>query len=755
MSDSGSLLLTCKVGGAVSTPAAVAPGAGVLSIATLVTGVDAASPTLRTAGLRIFTDVQGNTVYGDFRVMLWGATTAPIHIPAASPAAGVSALRDALLALRDPVTGAALIPSVSVSTDALQNAAGGYTWRITFDDAHNGGNVPQLQVPYACVSGADVVLGGTRACAALTSAADAALAQNTVLVATEQEGNQVDGTFTLTVEGHTTAPIAYNAPAELVQQKLAALPTVGDVRVSRGLPAGVADESVNGERRYTWLITFVSNTEVWQADNALDWPSGFSQAWGRNVGFGNPLVGCGTTMLRDAAPGLTSVRCDVSIAQNGSDPVSGYFTLCLNTTASGGVLTGEPYVRASSCTRALRHDAKANRADAPNAPESTIEAAVEELLNVGDVSVSRSPTTAGAAFSGAYTWDITFLHEKPGAAWCRDAGDVSTCAAMGDVPLLTLRAASAPTAPLSGTSSTLVSEVAKGNVAAGELQLVFNAPWGDAYASPARAIDATPAALRSALLSGSIASSVAGGPLTTPITNVLVSRNETTKFRTFQWRVTFTDVRVYEPWGAGNHAPLGINTTLLSQPNVARAGLSAAAAILQPGSAGLGGAFTLDLVGSEEGAQRVAWDEAPERLALLLGELSSVERVHITRAITGSGWGAQHTQSAAGGWRYRIAFVRVAGQVDGDTFPPGTGIVSPLQATYAPLVGTNARVVVMRDTPGSAPLSGSFTLGVASAHTRALDFNAAHTDVEAEVSALSTVGTVAVRKFSTAHNVLG
>jgi hypothetical protein len=118
-----------------------------------------------------------------------------------------------------------------VVTRGSRDAAGGYTWTVTFRGLH--GNVDQMvALPSLAGSGASVV------------------------VTTATEGNQLAGAFTLRLGDASTQPIAFDASAQAVQDALvamsASLPAVTDNIVVSHDPA-----SVDTERGRTWLVTFM------------------------------------------------------------------------------------------------------------------------------------------------------------------------------------------------------------------------------------------------------------------------------------------------------------------------------------------------------------------------------------------------------------------------------------------------------------------------------------------------------------------
>ena len=294
--------------------------------------------------------------------------------------------------------------------------------------------------------------------------------------------------------------------------------TVGKVKVTRDYPAGsgVSSEDNNGQSVYKWHVTFISNLEVFSGDNDADWPAApyHSRAWGINVGSQNKKMICDSSRLKDAAAGLSTVSCTTAIERDGTDPVNGFFQLCLDTSSSGSGRsnTGSSYVSTSACTRNIRHDAPAMRSDAPQNPESSVEAALEALPQVSDVSVTRNRTTAAPNFSGDYTWTVTFLRDGLSDACLQ--GTPPSCPASGNLPLLTFGPPSGVQLikPLSGILNPMAfQELVPGNVLYGLFGLSFTvnplSPEVTSIATyqtlPARSIpfDASPAELEQALLS--------------------------------------------------------------------------------------------------------------------------------------------------------------------------------------------------------------------------------------------------------------
>ena len=162
-------------------------------------------------------------------------------------------------------------------------------------------------------------------------------------------GNQLSGTYTLTLNGHTTAPVSFDVTDTQLKVALEALPNLGTVVVHRTGP--------DAQLGYSWTVTFLSNPGMFP------------------IGSGDlaPLVPDGTYLFANTSSVV------VTTATNGSDPVRGNFTLSFRNSA---VVTGP-----------MRFDADA----------ADVVAALQTLPPIGRVEVSRTvlPTVG-------YRWLVTF-----------------------------------------------------------------------------------------------------------------------------------------------------------------------------------------------------------------------------------------------------------------------------------------------------------------------------------------------------------
>jgi hypothetical protein len=168
---------------------------------------------------------------------------------------------------------------------------------VTFSGAGVGGNVEAIDVVASFQS-----LTGTGS--ALTVYADESVPFTTTedsTVYTPVTGAELTGTFSLTLRGHTTEPIPFNADDTTVISRLEALDNIGTVDVNR--------DAATEELGYTWSVTFLSNPGYFPVEsrNVDD----------MSVNFEN----LGTTNS-----GTTSTAVVNNVA-DGTDPLSGTFTL--------------------------------------------------------------------------------------------------------------------------------------------------------------------------------------------------------------------------------------------------------------------------------------------------------------------------------------------------------------------------------------------------------------------------------------------
>ncbi len=120
-------------------------------------------------------------------------------------------------------------PTGSVAvTRSDHDGQGGYTWSVTF--LTQAGDLEVMTPVPSALHATGVKLETAQVTA----------------------GNQLDGTFTLTYNGRTTLPIAYNADATgtatSVKQRLTDLSSVGVIDVTRSGP--------DTERGYVWTVVF-------------------------------------------------------------------------------------------------------------------------------------------------------------------------------------------------------------------------------------------------------------------------------------------------------------------------------------------------------------------------------------------------------------------------------------------------------------------------------------------------------------------
>ena len=193
-----------------------------------------------------------------------------------------------------------------------------------------------------------------------------------------------------------------------------------------------------------WYVTFASN--IWQnptvAHDSLSvpgnwvgppasfldtWSSGFSKAWGKNVG-NVPMISCLHNGLLTTNGALPGDECSVSELITGTDPLGGAFKICLDSASNPNNVMS---VEKDSCTEFIAHNAEASASES-GGDGSSVEEKMEQLDNIGDVHVTRSTVNPR---NGGYTWKVQFLYNSDGA--CKQKDDmVSLCNSPGNVQIL-------------------------------------------------------------------------------------------------------------------------------------------------------------------------------------------------------------------------------------------------------------------------------------------------------------------------------
>ncbi|OWZ23328.1 Titin isoform N2B [Phytophthora megakarya] len=341
---------------------------------------------------------------------------------------GTNTLLDTLdVPVPDTALKAFFLTNLKINVDIMRSAATqarGFTWTITYSDSSTGGDVGSLQIVSSQLTGKNVRYG----------------------VYETMKGNQLGGRFQLSFNGATTGPIDFNAEASVVATELNRLETIqpSSVIVSRG------DPTLPQVLGYTWYITFHSS--VW-ADPTSDhsngiagnwkgtsraswddvWDSGYSKAWGRQVGH--------TFLLKCITDGLTtttndgSQSCLPAVATPGVGPIRGSFTISIDSTAATYAhMAVHSGVNAVATSGAIAHNAFATKEDSGYTGTS-VEEIIESMSNVGDVAVSRDD---GDDHTGGYTWTVTFLRDASDATHPCEQLEASAgsqlCNAPGNVP---------------------------------------------------------------------------------------------------------------------------------------------------------------------------------------------------------------------------------------------------------------------------------------------------------------------------------
>lgn len=214
--------------------------------------------------MSVTTSVPGGApLQGQFRLSFRGEVTEAISITAST----VGNVETALESL-DSIGSAS---AVAVTTDQGNiDSVGGVALLVSFDGL--GGDLPAIQGVddallgnnsriIVCQDGVEeefFAAGGPSNPAEYLAARGLAeedvqlcVSAATVLAAGSRAGNEVGGTFRLSFAGHVSAEIPHDAQPQELEAALEALPSVGDVAVTRSSP--------DSEGGYAWSVTFLSN----------------------------------------------------------------------------------------------------------------------------------------------------------------------------------------------------------------------------------------------------------------------------------------------------------------------------------------------------------------------------------------------------------------------------------------------------------------------------------------------------------------
>ncbi|KAL3663537.1 hypothetical protein V7S43_011425 [Phytophthora oleae] len=699
------------------------------------------------------------------------------------------------------------IPSITVTRSPASQARG-FTWSITFIDPSTGGNVEDLSFVTALVSSSN---------------------NGRTSLTEPRRGNQLAGAFQLEFNGESTGPILAGAEASDLQSQLNSLRTIkpSSVTVSRSL----TDVQVKG---YTWLITFHSSVWVdptrdhsqgidgnWKGAAAAwgdVWESGYSKAWGRQVGP-TFLLSCNQNSLVTTDG---SQKCDATLVSAGVAPLGGSFSIEFDTSHSPHLA-----VKSLETSDPIAHDAFATKEESGYTGTS-VEEILEKMANIGDVEVSRNTVDMA---TGGYEWTVIFLRDASdpqhrceqletlpdGTMVCNSPGNVPQMTTVetslkgsnphadvtttddgatlrgdftdfkvqGDagvaqrytVTVTCLNAAGTPctvtTFMISSGASTIRNSLLARNrfIVGGFTSCAFEVVDVDTGFTPPTKITVTSLAC-DALHVGNTASPL-GLSILIPwngeenlVKRVLEAASTKTgrkvsvrktvhgKYGDISWLVHFISNPAYTPLGAGNlpniAATFNSETTLSTNP--------ISVAEITPGSDGLSGSFFLDFH-SSFGSREMAFNEDAVRMERKLNEMDTIGRVSVERfeypsestgctdSLCSGGWENLPVDNTGtrGGYRWRIRFLRVTGEYEGYTFPPGSGNLDEFLVDYlASLNGNGAAVAVYTDTAGSSPILGTFMLSTSTAKTPALLYSSSAETLKQGIEAMELFGEVDV-----------
>jgi len=401
------------------------------------------------------TAVEGNQVGGFYgltfvdhngTLVSSGSTAFPVVSPASGEALNASEFEQILYNMFDQRD------LFDVTRSATPNSVMGYTYTVEFTGRELGGNTNMFQPVTTSLTktgSANAALGVGELCDDDQACNIGAYVVNAGVGVTEHTtGAQVQGAFQLVYGGYSTGSLPYDAEAAEVEMFLNNLPSISpsEVTVTRDGPMTTPSNQVFG---YVWSITFASNTWVDPTiDHGADlvpgnwvgaattwdavWDSGYSKAWGKNVGD-NDMISCTASALYTTNGAMPTDGCLVEEVIKGTAPLHGSFNLELNTTDHLVI-----NIQRSIVSGDIVHNAAATATDSES-DGTSMEEILEAMDNIGDVEVSRSEVNVR---NGGYTWSITFLRDKDsvGGQWGDQCEQKDTryglCNSPGNVPKL-------------------------------------------------------------------------------------------------------------------------------------------------------------------------------------------------------------------------------------------------------------------------------------------------------------------------------
>ena len=173
------------------------------------------------------------------------------------------------------------------------------------------------------------------------------------------------------------------------------------------------------------------------------------------------------------------------------------------------------------------------------------------------------------------------------------------------------------------------------------------------------------------------------------------------------------------------------------------------------GSTGISGRFYIDLH-STSGPVVVNFDESPAKIKRKLELFVTVGEVYVTRSlypnVTSGGWGEKAVaDDSVGGYEYQIFFLRNPGVNTPYSFPPASGNIDPVKViansdtnvNYMNLLsGSAVSAHTITYVDGSSPLDGTFTLSYQNFTTQPVLYNEPAKSLKYIIEQLPSVGTV-------------
>ena len=181
------------------------------------------------------------------------------------------------MSVKDALEGLPSVDTVNVARGEV-DLQGGYAWTVTFSSHMNKGNLTSMTVDDSWL---EATGGGCGKCGVHAVVCTGG-SEVTPCDGDSIEGNDLDGSFTLTLGAQTTDAMPFDVTPAVMTTKLEALGGIEAVQVTRSEP--------DTERGYTWSVSFTGQANIGDVTEMTADGAGLV-ATGKNIVVATPRPG--------------------------------------------------------------------------------------------------------------------------------------------------------------------------------------------------------------------------------------------------------------------------------------------------------------------------------------------------------------------------------------------------------------------------------------------------------------------------------